>query len=244
MQGWKLFNHALRMVIGNWRDVLRIFLVPGLMVVAALTALFLLLAPSEEGDPNLGILFLFLFAGIMVFFVVWTVVAWHRFVLLEETPTGWIPPVNKERMLSYFGTALLLWFLAVVVMVLVALFAFLVQAMNAAALLLVIALPLILFLAVLWLRASIVLPAAAVGKPLKISDALEETVGAGWSILLLIVLIGGLQTGLELLTNGVATVNAPIAGVFSIVLSVFLGVLNVSILTTLYGHFVEGRSVD
>ncbi len=244
MQGWKLFKHALRMVMGNWQEALKIFLVPSLLIVGVGVGVAAILMPLSVGGWAVQVLALLIIAATLIFVVLWTVVAWHRFVLLEEVPQGWLPELNRDRMLAYFGQGILIWLLAIGVLIPVGFLFYLLQTINAGVLAFIIAVPLFLFLGVLWLSVSIILPAAAIGKPLKVREALEATYGAGVSLLLLLLLVGLLQGGLELLTTWTAQANTVLSGIVSLIFSAFLGVLNVSILTTLYGHYIEGRSVD
>ena len=83
MQGWKLFKQALRMVMGNWREVLRIFLVPSIMGVAVLLALVAIIATmANPGATSAGpVLIVFLGALVLsAILATWCIVAWHRFV--------------------------------------------------------------------------------------------------------------------------------------------------------------------
>lgn len=244
MQGWKLFKHALNMVLRNWLEALKIFLVPSLLAVLGAAALVFIFGVILRGGTGAQILTLSLIAALFVFVLLWTVVAWHRFVVLEEYPTGWIPPLQLNPMASYLWNAFIISLLAMAVIVLVALFFFVAQAANIVTLVAVLAIPLFIFLGVLWLQVSIVLPAAAVGNPIKISQAFDATRGAFWPFLVLLILIGLLQSGTEILVQGLEGGSEVLALVVSVVLSAFLGVLNISILTTLYGHYIEGRSID
>ncbi len=244
MQGWKLFKHAVRMVGGNWREALRIFLLPTLLGMGVLVALGYALASQSPGAIGTQFLSVIVILVVVGFIAIWTVVAWHRFVILEERPTGWIPPMNRDRMASYFGHGMLMWLMAFGLMIPIAMLFFLAQAVNAGLLVLVVAVPLFLFLAVMWLSISIILPAAAIGKPIKIREALDATRHAGLSFLLLLLLVGLLQGGIEFLVSVLQNVNEIFAVAVSVVLSAFLGVLNISILTTLYGHYIEGRPID
>ena len=55
MLGWKIFTHSVRMVLGNFRQVLKITVGPALIATAAFVAMFFVLgAPVEVFDENAG----------------------------------------------------------------------------------------------------------------------------------------------------------------------------------------------
>lgn len=109
MQGWKLFKHAFGMVIRNWREALRIFLVPaliGLVVVACTIGLVAFSFSSASAQVAYNGAFWFSFAATFIvsaLLATWCVVAWHRFVILEEMPQGWLPTFNGGQILAYWG---------------------------------------------------------------------------------------------------------------------------------------------
>lgn len=246
MQGWKLFKHALRMLFGNWREVLRIFLVPSLLGLAIL-GVFTAFATTGAGDvPEPTASFFVSFLGIFLLVAVlgtWCIVAWHRFILLEETPTGWIPPFDLKRILAYWWQVLKLGlaFLAIAVPL-----SFIVSALLQASLplALIIGVPAYFMVAAFYLRLAPTLPASAIGRPISFSEALEATKGRFGELFVLILALAGLQVALQLLVMASAFIAPMISIPVSFAVSLLSSLLNISILTTLHGHYIEGRSLD
>lgn len=249
--GFQIFLHSVRMVFGNFKELLRISLVPVLICVVMLTAAFLLIEDQIGAPYDLstgpaatsGVLF-FMFAALFGggFVSLWIIVNWHRFILLEEFPQGWVPPMYFDRILSYIGHALLLVLL------------FVVAALPVAGVIgLLGTTPLATFVAfvfwvgavlILW-RVIIILPAAAIGQPIKLRAAWEATQGAWGTIAVLLIVSVLFQFVIQLLFAALQYLM-PVIGTFLILIpSVFvLPLINVSILTTMYGVFVEARSLD
>lgn len=246
MLGWKLFKHALRMIFGNWREVLRIFLVPTIVGILGIVAFIAVFADRLEASGPVGSGIGLAIFSVMIFYAIvatWSIVAWHRFVLLEEIPQGWIPPFNIGRIFSYWWQMLKITLLAIVVglPVGVLLVSFVEVSLPIAIL---IGLPVYFLLIVSYMRLSILLPAAAIGAPISIGKAFEATKGFGGSFLLLLLSLIGFQILLQLPVSLTTLLFAPLSAIFSVVAAVLATLLNISVLTTLHGHFIEGRSVD
>jgi hypothetical protein len=249
MQGWKLFIHAVRMIFGNWLEVLRIFLVPAVIGIALAIALVGLGASISAplGMPYSAapiLLFVFL-AAFLVYLTIatWCIVAWHRFVLLEELPTGWVPRFHKAQIMSYWGQILKL----VLVFIIVALpVGFLVAGFFEASPIvgLLVAVPIYFTLMVFYIRLSPVLPAAAIGQRITFGDALQATRGHAGTFVVLLLSLVGFQLLLQLPIFLTATILPIISAVLSLCASVLASLLNISVLTTLHGHYIEGRPID
>jgi hypothetical protein len=100
-------------------------------------------------------------------------------------------------------------------------------------------------LAFLWiaLRISLVLPAAAVGNTISLRESWETTAPMSatiWGI-------AALLAGLNMCIMGLTDVLLPNQGGFALIAqtAVYLieGIVFISVLTTLYGNLVEGRSL-
>ena len=99
MLGVKIFTAAIASVFFNWRDALRILLVP----VAALMAVNLW-AASFGWEPPFGVSLL---AGLVdAVFVCVVAVSWHRLVLIGEVPGAVAPHMPMRTLWKYF----LSWF--------------------------------------------------------------------------------------------------------------------------------------
>ncbi|UWQ24744.1 hypothetical protein K3553_17645 [Leisingera aquaemixtae] len=253
MKGWSIFSHSVSMVLRNFQAAIQIFLVPTLLVFAVVFAVVYAVFQSgiipvgqavnmPLGSVSTGFLLQMAAVWVVVMLIsIWGVVAWHRYVLLEEVPEGWIPRLHTSNILIYFLRAVQLAIVSVISLIAVA---FIGSAFAEAAGYFGVAILIVLFIAVaLFLsRLLVILPAAAVGRAISLSDALESTKGAIPALFLLGVCVFLAQLVVELALSAVAGIP-----VFSLVLqlgfAVILSLLNVSIMTTLYGHYVEGRPV-
>ena len=258
MLGWMIFKHSMGMVTRNLTNAIKIALVPALIGVVVLVAIYqttglsaLMLADEaaveqmilDQGLAAFGLPFLLSFLCLMVI-ELWVFVSWHRFILLEEYPTGWIPTLRTDRILAYFGKIIMLGLIAIGAGIALTLVVTIIAAIggNAGG---IIAVPL---MTVFWIamivvlyRLTPILPAAAIGKPLKISEAWDATRGSGWAIVLVLVLIFIVQFLVQIVAGLSMMVFAPLGFVFLLLMMLVMTLLNVSVLTTLYGHYVEGR---
>ncbi len=254
MLGLEIFVHSVRMVLRNLTQALQISFVPALIGGFLAIGLFFLFGiPFEEfnsetnGFPE-GVTaasftgFLLCLMAVVFGVMLWIVVSWHRFVLLEEYPSGLVPPFRFDRVLAYFGRLLMLGLIALIIMIPGALIMGM-MAQSSVALGILVWLGLIIFLTIGFYRASPILPGAAIGKPIKLSEAWQATSGASGAIALLVVLSILFQILLQLLASLLLFV--PIIGVLIVLFASMLIVplINVSILTTIYGVFIEKREL-
>ncbi len=254
MLGWQIFVHSVRMVFGNIKQVLQITVGPALIATALIVALFMVsgipLEAFDEGAGELppgasvGGIFLFVIGLIAVLLVTifWIAVSWHRYILLEEYPTGIFPTFRFDRILAYLGRALMLGILMVIAWMPMGL-VFALLGESLAGLSIILFLVYVVFLLVCFYRLSIILPAAAIGVPITLGEAWTKTQGIAGSILVLLVVSFLFQFLVQLVFTALAII--PVLG---ILLTVFFGTLvlpmiNVSILTTMYGIFIEKRKL-
>ncbi|WP_299950123.1 hypothetical protein [uncultured Ruegeria sp.] len=254
MLGWQIFVHSVRMVFGNLKQVLQITVGPAVIATAVIVGLVLALGiPLETFDESVEGLppgvsavsfFIFICVLLVVIFITmfWIAVSWHRFILLEEYPTGILPTFRFDRILAYFGRILMLGILVMIAYIpMVLVFAVLGEGLAGISVILMIIYT--IFLVICFYRLSIILPAAAIGNPISLSEAWNNTTGVGGSILLLLVVAFLFQVLVQLVFTMLAII--PVLGVL---LTVFLGTLvlpmiSVSIFTTMYGVFVEKRAL-
>lgn len=247
--GWKLFIHSVNMVLHNIPQLLRIFLVPALIALAiAYLAIGGLLgdvglqARGFDGDMFFSVLWRIVGLWLVIGLIgAWTVVAWHRYVLLEEYPQGWIPALHKAEMGNYILGLIKLFLIGILFYSVLAFIgpAF-VQSLGMVGLYLLLAAGGLI--AIFMFRFALVLPAAALGKPIGVSESSALTTGAFGTLFVLGVCLFGLQLVAELILFLVADAVL-IAMVLDIAFSVVLAVLNISALTTLYGYYVEKRPI-
>ena len=170
----------------------------------------------------------------------WIAVAWHRFILSEEIPSGYIPKFHGRRMMAYFGQILLLGLLIGVLLtgletILMFQFDNLSETLTD-----------IIFLGLIgsligsvFFRFAAILPAAALGDWLGWGGAWRTTKGSTGSLVLVsLVLWGGLMWANEHVTDLISG-NLFLLALWTIPFQWIFLMIHVSILTTLYGHYVE-----
>ncbi len=186
-----------------------------------------------------------MFGMLVVIFLVniWIVVNWHRFVLLEEYPQGWIPRFMRDRILAYFGSALLLSLM--VAAVVLAFFSAAASVIFSTASFLVgglLGIFGVLLGIFLLYRFVPILPAAAVGKPVGFGAAWVATKGSSGTIVLLTIVMFIFNVGADLVAQFLLVV--PILGfLIALLVNFAIWLVNMSVLTTFYGHYVEDRPI-
>ncbi|UWQ18121.1 hypothetical protein [Jannaschia sp. M317] len=247
MLSWNIFRRALTLIIDNIGAALRVSALPyGVLVVVSLYFVgsadvmsVTTLDPTGGDLPDIpdgfiGALLITSLAQLFAF--LWIAVAWHRYVLLEEGGATWVPPFHGDLMLGYFGRSFLLGLMVFGVVIGVSMtLGLVVPAM---------AIPVSFVLAtIVTYRCGMILPAGAVGRSLKIGDAWEATKGQSGTMVLLALLTYALSLLLQVPTMLDGEVGV-ISTIYGLVVGWFLLLVGVSILTSLYGHLIEGRPVD
>lgn len=246
--GIELFVHSVRLVTSDWRNALRISGV--LYLICAIPSVLIALIfpqpvdPSQIGAAAAGAILPNLVAGILyaVAFV-WLAVAWHRYVLANEVPPGPIPEFNGPRLLTYFGYSLLIVVVLVGIGIVMGIVSFAVGAILGP-LLLVVPVFFYFVMTVIGYRLSPLLPAAALERRLLLGEAWSATSGASGAIAVLAIV----SVLSAIAINLPAVAFAFIGGIGPILVLLWTFVtgwivmmVGVSILTTIYGHYVEGR---
>jgi hypothetical protein len=228
MKGIAILLHAVRLVLNNLDIALRVTLLPYLGVVAlnlytaALTAPFAQLEPGEVPAISGGFFFqLFLVSGVALVLMLWLAVAWHRYVLNGEAAPGFVPTWTGDRIAAYFGRSIVVMLLTgVVVLVLLSVLGQMLPPLLAGVIT-------VFWALVLFFRMCAVLPAAAIGEDLKISQAWEATKGQSSTILVLSLVGGGVMVLLEV-PNLMGDGGGLIAMVYSAVIGWFTTVISCS----------------
>lgn len=244
--GWKIFVKAIRLVFDNLNDALRISALLYFVPTAILYGLTYAMVPRTAGKADPAALAAFvgpsaILSLIEVVAFVWIAVAWHRFVLLDERPDGWLPRFNGPRMLGYVGYSLLLALISIPILIVGAL---VIAALTLGGPLLIAVGVLVMVSAALIVgyRLALVLPASSIEKPLRLGQAWEATRGANGTIVVL-ALVSALAAVLLDLPGMAMTGPLALLGlVWRLVMGWLELVVGVSILTTLYGVFIEHRS--
>ncbi|EBA16988.1 hypothetical protein RSK20926_08462 [Roseobacter sp. SK209-2-6] len=240
--GWKIFSHSVFLLNHNLRDALRIsspliatmllnLFLGGAMAIDNLEA-----GTPQDTGPNLLLTLLSAIAGL------WVAVAWHRFVLLEEHG-GSLPNFHGARMLSYFFVILLM----TVVLALAGAVAGAVGAMlfgSSTPLFSIVVLAIVVSAMWIFYRLSPLLPAAALGKYMRVKRAWEATSeisGAVLAAALLLIFFSILSGAAALLV--MFQVSILIGVIMIAVLQWAYTMVGISILTTIYGIAIEGRDI-
>ena len=256
---FKIFVHAIRLVFGHLGVALRIGGVLYLVQLAAtILAVFTTASwvTNSAAGPDPGAL-LYLIAAIVVLTVTgaWIAVAWHRYVLLDEMPGAFVARFNGDRTFAYVGRSFLLALIAsglglvasIIIGVIATPVLTVATQLSSSAMVLVgffVFLLVYVPLAIVICRLALVLPASAIGQPMRFGEAWAATSKASGAIvgiaLLSAVCVWLLDLPSLLLTFG------PLLWV-RIVWQTLVGwielMVGVGILTTLYGHYVQRRPI-
>jgi len=200
------------------------------------------LTSGAAGGGLVGGLLLVLIILVVIATALWIAVAWHRYILLEESPSGLLPPIHQDRMLAYLGRGFVLFLLFMVTgAILLGLVASMAAVIPAVALIIGFAVG--LAMVVIFYRLSVILPAAALGQNMSLTQALEHTRGA--TVTIVIIALSLFMTELAIQTVTLLLSFIPVVGVLaSIAATMFTTMLGISILTTLYGYYIEKRELS
>ncbi len=259
---WNIVRHAFAMIFNNFGQALRVTVGPGLLLVAAWT-LFILVAaiPLDAmnagvdadnfapGNPLLMLLLVLPLIAFSFFVMGWVAVAWHRFILLEEY-SGIIPAIADRPIWGYIGKSMLLGLLialvAIPVSFIVGILVVPFAGMSGELPILALGLSGLLIgtlLGFVWFRTAISLPAKALGKDMGFGEAWSKSKGLSSTILGVTLIIVGLNIGVGIVFTLVLSSVPVLSFVAEIAVNWLSTMAGISVLTTLYGHLVEGRSL-
>lgn len=249
------FGHAIRSVRNNIAYAFRIsWPWYAILVAAGLGAGYLadnISGGNPEANPG-AIVPLYLLVGLLNMLGFASVaVNWHRYILLDEVPHGSELLRLDDKTWRYFGNVLLimliLFAVAFLIMLPVALLAFLTQAGALSIIFFLVALP---FVAIISYRLSVKLPAIALGRrDFLMRDAWAATRDNKLPIFLVALfqffILIAVVFVLALLVFGLITAS-PMLGIivgtiFQVVVGWVLAIFGITLLTSLYGFFVEKR---
>lgn len=254
VMGWQIFLHSIRQVTGNLEAALRISGVLFLVQLVVSTALGVSLGGDQAAlearvtAGNFPLLGFFLVIVVIMVTGIWIAVAWHRYVLKLETPTSLIPAFHSDRMLSYFGNSLLLVGIAFPIALVTSLIVGLIYSgvlgggmpgpVGQTLISIIVFLPVVVVI----YRLSVILPGSALGEKVRLGEAWRKTAGSSGAIVLLaaVSIVAAIVINLPLMVLAPVPVLAFAWGTATAWLKTMVGI---SILTTLYGHFVEGRAL-
>lgn len=254
MQAWKIFTHSVRQVFGNFGPAVRLSAV---LYVAQWSILLVLeylyggqLSTARDGDVAELAAMRALFGPALLSLVVvliadiWIAVAWHRYVLNREESAGLLPRFEGRRILGYFGGMVLLVLIVAVLAAGLALFGSLILGLFGQGPLLTAA-TLILGVVIggLMLRVSTVLPGYALEPGHRISEGWVATRGHSQDFILLTLITAGGMGIIQTLVNLALSPLPLVYIVFTFGLQWVTTMVGISILTTLYGHYIEKRAL-
>ena len=182
--------------------------------------------------------------GILI--TLWAAVAWHRYVLLNEAPNGWLPVWNGNAVVSYLRQWIKFLLLASIV-VFISIF-ILIPMMKAGS---VSQSPLLaiffvigfeVFLGFLFLRVCLVFPAAAVGQPIGLFDSWDDTKPYAKALIFITIVEAVIGSALRIISDlfGAGLIGTIVNSATDILFALW----TLSVITTLYGFIIEGRSLE
>ncbi len=237
------FRYMLNSIVHNWRVGAR----HGLPWIALLTLfkVWNLWSPDETGtamDPQFSWLDI-LSLGVSVVATSSIAVSWHRYILMDEPPAS-VPPFRMDAVVwRYLGRSCFVLAVSIAPALGIALLS---EATPAALLPIWLALGLAVITMVVRLSTSLV--ATALGRTdFGLKSALIATRGNTGRILLLIALTAPIIALLVLAVPLAMALPNPPAWLLPVLVLVSIPIqllgllLNITLLTTLYGYFVERR---
>lgn len=243
MKAWQIFIHSVRQVFGNFNDALRIsglIFIGQMMVALALGVSPNLgeVAPTPEAAIRAMVAALAYLLGSL-----WIAVSWHRFVLGRDPGGAFVPPFHGALIWGYFWRSLAIAVIVMLVGMAIGMLAGMVVMpliggtwLGGVLMTLLLVVPL---LTVMY-RFSAILPGVALGQEVSLSDGWAATVGETGTVLQLAAISG--VAGVLL---GVPYFVLPVGSILTLLWDVAAGwlqlMVGVSILTTLYGHYIEKR---
>ena len=246
MKGVQIFSHSLRQVMDNLGPALKVSGVLYLVQVGITMLLGYAMASAGMGMMGGGMgLGVVLVLVVTLITGIWIAVAWHRYVLLGEEPVGYVPPFMGERMGQYFIKSLLIGLVLMVLgmilgMIVGTLFGSLMMGGPFFAMLLMavmVQVPLIF----LGLRMAAALPGTALGNDLPFMAGWQATTGEWQPLLQLAVIMALALWAVNLITWFVFGGFGLLANIWQLVAGWPVTMVGLSILTTLYGHYIEKR---
>lgn len=255
MTGSQVFRHAWKMIFNDVRATVLNTLPPFL---GAILIVFLLFGMDvfqtdidvyENGNEQMfaELMQKTLYASLITMLgSILMVISWHRYVLLEEGAHGLLNAAR--RFVPYFLRVIILMIVSIISIVPIAL-----GVVALSVLPLGIAVPigilsglffLVYFMAFAF-RVSLILPAAAIGHPFTLGDAWSQSSGQSvWFYLSIALWVGLVAAALGLVSYVVGLVSHQLGLFANFGVQYFTAILYAGTLTTLFGVFIQGRSLS
>lgn len=248
------FAHALNMLFDAPSTTLRVILPAILWVMgsAALAGVFAddalravqraLQSPAPPPNDQLLVLMICGVAGILGYALM--AVLWHRHVLLDRSAPAEVRPGMKIYW-GYVWRAIVLGFAQFLAAISLGLAMMLLSGLTGSGTSALMLIGLVAGVAFLWvaLRLSLVLPAAAMGQVMPIRESWQVTAPLASTLWALAVLLAVVNTMLGVISGVLLPDDPGVRLLLDSVLYIIEGLVFISVLTTLYGHLVEGRKL-
>lgn len=133
--------------------------------------------------------------------LLWVAVSWHRYVLLNERARGWVPIWQGRAVWGYFVRTVLVGLAVTAVAIFIGYVSAILMLPFVFASSIV---PPVLMIAAAFYtfyRICLMLPAAAIGKPMNVFDAVHATRDQFWTIAVLALIVVGLSILIEIPTT-------------------------------------------
>jgi hypothetical protein len=249
----RIFLHSLRQVFGNLGGALQ---VSGVLMLAHFAVLMTIGRPMAADEDSMRQMMMqgqmpwgriALAALVSTFLWLWIVVGWHRYILLNERPRL-VPALRFDRMLGYFGKSILI---ALILLPLALVLGFVGGGIasgmvhgggNVIPALVVMALVVYVPLATIGMRLGTMLPGAALEAGVPVFSGWDATRGATLTVLGVVVLSVLFAAVLDFFGTRIFLnpMSAP-ALLYELAKQWIIAMVGASILTTLYGHYIEKR---
>lgn len=225
---------------------------PGAALVAASTVVggpeMLGLPSSDPAQTPLSTLLVVLMLGLMGMLLI--AVCWHRYALLEGAARAAVMRPGTGVLIAYFIRLLVVGLVLFAAALPGGIVIGLVSAVFSAGSLsasfgigVVLGIAVGVILSWVALRISLTLPAAALGRSLKTSESWRATAPLSDGIFRVAVILAVMQAVLAGMATGLVGISLGLAIFGQILLTYFQILLSISVLSTLYGHLIEGRDL-
>lgn len=263
MSAIEILREALFAILRNWRQAIQIFLVPIVLVIAISAGVMIFGTQAVTIDGQTVAVpspFLIVLLPLFLFSILWPVVAWHRLLVLDDQPTGFVPPVRFKSVLRYALNLIGLGFLLSLLMlpVLAVFGPMMISEIDPEALvrgemlpLKFIIWPALASLPALYLgiRLCLILPGAAVDNRVGLFGSWDYTSGKGTALILIAVFAAAfsivVQVGLSAFAPSLFEATQTVLTVFQLTQFVgqMLGSLFViSVMSTMFLAFVQNKA--
>ncbi|MEX3315872.1 hypothetical protein [Sulfitobacter sp. PS-8MA] len=255
-QATALFAHALNMLLLAPATTIRVILpavlwvlgaaaVAGVMAEDALHAMHG--AMNDSTPPPMDQLLVLLACGIAgILGYALMAVLWHRYVLLDRDAPHAVLRPGMAIYWGYIWRAIVLGFAQFLAAIPIGLAMMLVSGLTGSSTAALMLIGLVAGVAFLWvaLRLSLVLPAAALGRVMPIRESWQATAALAGPLWALAVLLAVVNTLLGVISGVLLPDDPGVRLLLDSTLYIIEGLVFVSVLSTLYGHLIEGRALS